>query len=270
MCKCAPPKSPFLSIAKHPLTTLLWQPMARPSIAVQILSPKAKMAEILAERPELSLLLEHTGMVLPVGEKTVEKLCLAHGIDTDLFLTLAALYSGETVIPPRDLPESALATIIRCLRNDHVYYLGEMYPAIREAILHLSAGETPGQASLVLQFFDDYFNEVKEHLSYEEQVAFPYMTSLFPSASETGNNRGSRDYSVQEYKTHHDDIEEKLNDLKHLLIRHLPAAGDQRIRRRILGLLAELERNLHIHSMIEDLILIPLVERIEKKQIPYQ
>lgn len=228
------------------------------------------MAEILSELPELILLLEHTGMTLPVGEKTLESLCRSHGIDTDVFLTLAALYSGEVVIPPQDLPESALVTIIRCLRNDHVYYLGEMYPAIREAILHLPARDSSGQTSLVLQFFDGYFNEVREHLSYEEQVAFPYMTSLALPASETGNNAVSRDYSVQEYKTHHDDIEEKLNDLKHLLIRHLPAAGDHRIRRRILALLAELERNLHIHSLIEDLILIPLVERMEKEQMHFQ
>ena len=72
------------------------------------------------------------------------------------------------------------------------------------------------------------------------------------------------EYSVKEYRLHHDDIEEKLNDLKNLLIKYLPQKNDQQIRRKLLFSLFEVEYDLNIHSQIEDTILIPLVEKMEK------
>ena len=75
----------------------------------------------------------------------------------------------------------------------------------------------------------------------------------------------NNDYSVIQYKDHHDDIEEKLNDLKNLLIKYLPINQDQIVRRKLLFLLSELEFDLKIHSDIEELILIPLTMRLEKK-----
>jgi regulator of cell morphogenesis and NO signaling len=70
-------------------------------------------------------------------------------------------------------------------------------------------------------------------------------------------------YSVVEYQEHRNDIEEKLNDLKSLLIKYLPPKNDQTIRRKLLFLLSELEYDLNIHSKIEELILIPLVVAME-------
>jgi regulator of cell morphogenesis and NO signaling len=74
---------------------------------------------------------------------------------------------------------------------------------------------------------------------------------------------GGKRYSVSEYKDHHNDIEEKLNDLKSLLIKYLPLKNDQPIRRKLLFSLFELEYDLNIHSQIEELILIPLVSKME-------
>ena len=71
-------------------------------------------------------------------------------------------------------------------------------------------------------------------------------------------------YSVTEYREHHNDIEEKLTDLKNLLIKYLPQKGDQQLRRKLLFCLFELEFDLKIHSQIEDSILIPLVEKMEQ------
>lgn len=71
-------------------------------------------------------------------------------------------------------------------------------------------------------------------------------------------------YSVTDYREHHSDIEEKLTDLKNLLIKYLPIRDDQQLRRRLLFNLFELEFDLAIHSEIEENMLIPLVEHMEK------
>jgi len=73
-----------------------------------------------------------------------------------------------------------------------------------------------------------------------------------------------RTYSVKEYQDHHNDIEEKLTDLKNLLIKYLPQKEDQQIRRKLLFSLFELEYDLNIHSRIEDNILVPLAELMER------
>ncbi len=70
---------------------------------------------------------------------------------------------------------------------------------------------------------------------------------------------------MAEYKEHHDDIEEKLDDLKNLLIEYLPLKEGRNMRRRLLFKLFELEHDLRIHSRIEDYILIPLVTSMEKR-----
>lgn len=118
---------------------------------------------------------------------------------------------------------------------------------------------------MVDKFFNDYFIEVKEHLNYENEVVFPYALDLINKNIKQKNKSDS--FNVLVYKEHHDDIEEKLADLKNLLIKYLPQENDQQLRRNLLFCLFELELDLNIHSQIEDLILIPLLEKIELQKI---
>jgi regulator of cell morphogenesis and NO signaling len=120
-----------------------------------------------------------------------------------------------------------------------------------------------GENGLVEQFFIEYFNEVKEHLDYENQVVFPYIINLSGKLENAAPNHKQAHYSVKEYREHHNDIQEKLNDLKSLLIKYLPRQNDLPLRRKLLFMLSELEYDLDIHSRIEDRILIPLVAEME-------
>jgi regulator of cell morphogenesis and NO signaling len=120
------------------------------------------------------------------------------------------------------------------------------------------------ETALVEKFYNEYFIEVKEHLLYENEIVHPYINELYNKIQDTAYNIKITKYSVTEYKTHHNDIEEKLNDLKSLLIKYLPLKNDINLRRKLLFSLYELEYDLHIHSQIEELILVPLVAEMEK------
>ena len=89
------------------------------------------------------------------------------------------------------------------------------------------------------------------------------MCGLWYAERSSKDGWRSQKYAVAEYQEHHNDIEEKLNDLKSLLIKYLPLKNDQSIRRNLLFRLFELEYDLNIHSQIEELILIPLVSKME-------
>ena len=227
-------------------------------------TPEMKMAEIITGNPYLLVMLEHLGINMEVREKSVEQICDENSISTELFQTISNMFSGFK--PPSGTKYSygTVQTIIKYLENSHRYYLKEKYPQIRHYISEINRLNTHAEILMIGTFFDKYFREVTEHLDYENEVVFPYVLSLneILAGKNSCNETGS--YSVTEYREHHDDIEEKLADLKNLLIKYMPQKDDQQIRRQLLLCLFELEYDLKIHSMIEESLLIPIVEEMER------
>lgn len=226
--------------------------------------PAVRMSELISENPYLMLMLEHFGIDLVVYDKTVTELCKENNVSETLFLSFANLFNGFKPSSTVEYSFADLKTIILFLKNSHLYYLEEKYPQIRNYITQMFEHNEQSAMVLVEKFFDQYFREVTEHLRYEDQVVFSYVNSLLECIEKKQSACLNGNYSVSVYQDHHDDIEEKLEDLKNLLLKHLPQNNDQQIRRKLLFSLFELEYDLSIHTQIEDKILIPLVEKIEQ------
>ena len=226
--------------------------------------PEARMAELVSENPYLMLMLEHFGIGLLVHDKTVRQICNENHVSEALFLTFANLFNGFQPSDTVTYSFTDLKTITLFLRNTHQYYLEEKYPQIRSYITQMF--ELNGQSAMLMveKFFDEYFAEVKEHLHYEDQIVFTYVNNLFDCFEKKQLACLPGNYSVSDYQEHHDNIEDKLEDLKNLLLKHLPLDNDQQIRRKLLFSLFELEYDLTIHTRIEDEIFIPLVEKMEQ------
>lgn len=224
--------------------------------------PEMKISNLIFENPSLLLLLEHLEIEFIVHEKTVKQLCETNNISEELFLLIANLYNGFQPTEIQNLTINDLSTIIKYLKNSHNYYENEKYPEIRNYLEQLRLQNNSGEIKLIEKFFDEYFNEVKEHLHYENLIAFPYFNKLLNKENANIEVHSER-YSVNEYQDHHSDIEYKLNDLKELLLKHVPIENDRVLRRKIIKSLCDLENDLNIHSTIEDTILIPLVSKVE-------
>jgi regulator of cell morphogenesis and NO signaling len=209
-------------------------------------------------------MLEHLGINMEVREKTVEQICNDNNIRTDLFLTIANLFNGYKPSAVIEYSYNDILSIIKYLENSHQYYLQEKYPQIRQYIEEINKINNHAEILMLGKFFDKYFLEVSEHLDYEDDVVFPYVLNLNNRLAQKSDENNVNSYSVTEYREHHNDIEEKLTDLKNLLIKYMPQKNDQQIRRKLLLCLFELEYDLNIHSQIEETILIPLVEQMEK------
>ncbi|HEY4787903.1 MAG TPA: hemerythrin domain-containing protein [Bacteroidales bacterium] len=227
------------------------------------LTPDVKMSDVILSNPYLMLLLEHFGIELPLQEKTMHEICCDNNINTELFLMFANLYNGNKYAPKSEFTYTDVLTIVNYLKNSHSYYSEEIYPNILGTIKKMYELNTHKEIALVEKFFGTYFNEVKEHLDYENKIVFPYIIELIRKIENPNYPIGHFKYSVDEYQDHHDDIEEKLDDLKNLLIKYLPQKDDQILRRKLLFSLFELDYDLNIHSQIEDLILVPLVAKME-------
>ncbi len=138
-----------------------------------------------------------------------------------------------------------------------------MYPQIKSYILKLQENHPEKELKLLEKFFNEYFTEVREHLDYEDNVAFPYFIKLLQNIDDGDT---PQEYSSIEYSEHHTDIELKLHDLKNLLLKYVKIDNDLDLRRKLFFALYELEYDLFVHSLIEESILIPSGVNIEKKE----
>lgn len=232
---------------------------SRPFLA----DPDTRITDLIDHHPALLLLLEHFDIDFATKGNTITQLCEQKEMSTDLFLTIAGLYSGR--IPPEPTPISPgdIPAIIRFLHASHQYYTEEKYPEISTFIGELVSLNEREEIRLVEQFFREYFNEVLQHLAYEEQIVFPYCLQIMGGSVQPSDVPAL--FSAREYQIHHTDIESKLTDLKSILLRHIPVDRDRVVRRKLLHSLYELEFDLHIHSQVEDQVLIPLIRQLEKQ-----
>lgn len=226
------------------------------------IKPSMRMLDLINENPSLLLLMEYFEIDHAVNDMTVQELCRKNKIDLDVFLIFSNLYNdfhpNLQEVMGTDLD---VQVIIKFLKNSHNYYKNDKYPEIKQYINQLYNHQNTTDVKRIEVFFNDYFNEVLEHLDYEDKVAFPYFKQL----SEQNVDIKKCVFSSNEYRVHHTDIETKLSDLKNLLLKHISLNKDYILRRKLLSALFELERNLNIHSIIEEVILLPLIEEIENK-----
>jgi len=226
-------------------------------------TPGLKISEIIPDNPYLLLFFEHFGITLPVKNKTIQTICDEHKLNSELVIWFANLFNGVSNVSEPELSFEDTRAIIHYLKNSHEFYSAEIYPEILDTIEHLAKINHSNEMDLVKKFFTEYFDEVTEHLDYENNVVFPYVLNLYERIKKGEQENQQKEYSVVEYRDHHNDIEEKLEDLKNLLIKYLPEKNDRILRRKLLFSLLELEYDLNVHSQIEEQILIPLVEKME-------
>lgn len=224
--------------------------------------PDNLITVLIKENPSLLLLLEHFEIDFCVEDKTVSQICSEYDLDLQAFLLIGNLYNDFF---PNDTDINAISNpeiLIRFLKNSHKFYKHDKYPEIKKCIGELKEKQNSENMRLIEQFFNSYFDEVQEHLNYEDEVAFPYFYRLIWNKGET-----KMEFSAREYLEHHTDIETKLDDLKNLLLKHIVLKEDLPLRRRFLHSLFELESDLRIHSVIEEKVLLPIVTKIETARV---
>ncbi|MGE4587606.1 MAG: hypothetical protein AB7D05_09715 [Mangrovibacterium sp.] len=224
-----------------------------------------KMSNLIFENPSFLVMMEHFDLDLTTQGKNVAQICMENQLNKAVFIGIANLYNGFNPEKIDHLETDDARVMIAFLKNSHQFYLNEKIPEIHGIIDQLFKNGTNERTEirLIEDFFTEYSREVKEHLDYEDEIAFPYFLELL---SPTGDPpKTKKKFSVKEYQDHHTDIETKLNDLKNLLVKHILLKDDRSLKRKLLINLFELEYDLNIHSVIEELMLIPLIKKIEER-----
>ena len=221
------------------------------------LRPAMKMAELLDLDFSLLGVFNRMGLPFGFGEATVAEVCAKAGVDAETFLLICRVYAFDGYRPTRELLNQAkVQDILDYLRGSHAYYMDVALPGLASALEKMSLPCNPRQQQVIRRFFADYKEELAKHFAYEENTVFPYVYAVLEHSGEGG-------FSIGEYEENHSNVEEKLEDLKNLVMKYIPASTDQQYAFQALILIFTLEYDLGKHTVIEDEILVPMVGRME-------
>ncbi|MBQ9878553.1 MAG: helix-turn-helix transcriptional regulator [Bacteroidales bacterium] len=220
-------------------------------------NPKMKMAALIESDCHLLPILSRLGMTSSFGEQTIEQTCDHYGIDAATFCLICNVYSSSGFKP--SAWEIALAKpddVVFYLHASHNYYLDSALTVLEPKLEELLKACTAKQSEAVRKFFSEYETELRSHFSFEEEKVFPYIKKLIGGGS-------SSDFNIDMFKDNHSNVDEKLGDLKSIIMKSLPDSCDGNLRLEILDLICHLQRDLARHTCVEEDVLIPLVRRME-------
>ena len=214
------------------------------------------MISLIRDNYDLLQALGSFGISLGFGDKTVKETCELNGVDTYTFLAVVNFtingygdYENDDAL--------SVPTLMHYLEASHAYYLDFQLPFIRRE-LEDSLDDRDSLAHLILRFYDEYAQEIRRHMMYEQKTLFPYVQSLL-------ENKAATDYSIETFSKHHGVADKKLRELKLLVIKYLPSDGLHN--NKLTATLHDIYDNeawLRQHAMVEDHIFVPAIRRLEK------
>lgn len=220
-------------------------------------SEKMKLVDMILSNAKLMYVFPRFGIKLGFGEKTISDICAEIGISVSLFLLVCKVYVNKDYQPTKEeLRSINIKELIAYLHNSHTDYQQVQIVNLSNKVLNVaySCGKS---GTILSRFFEEYVTEVKKHFAYEENIVFPYITAL----AEKGQKQ---DYNIGIYEENHTDIEEKLEDLKNILVKYVPET-DSIAHLEALRELFLFEDDLNRHAQIEDRILVPVALELEKE-----
>lgn len=216
-----------------------------------------RMISLIADNYDMLQSLGRFGINLGFGDKTVREVCEEQNVDTCTFLAVVN-FSMNGNAPVSDNDRLSIPTLLHYLEASHEYYLNFELPFIRRELKE-ALDDTDNLARLILRLYDEFADEVRVHMEYEEQNVFPYVEGLLDG------NVDDR-YDIDTFSKHHDQIDMKLRELKNIIIKYLPS--DSRSNNQLIATLHDLYSNeewLKQHARIEDEMFIPVIRNLENK-----
>lgn len=225
----------------------------------KIYKPTDKMSDLICENYTLLQVLSRFGVSLGFGDKTVQEVCEMNEVDCTTFLAVVNFLTEENNRMQDHLKDISLVTLMNYLKQAHSYFLDFQLPTIRKKLIEAIDCSTQNEiAFLIIQFFDDYVNEVRKHMEYENEQVFTYVNALL-------HGKQSGEYNISVFARHHNQINAKLTELKNIIIKYYPANGDNQLLNATLFDIFSCEEDLASHNRVEDYLFVPAIMELEKE-----
>ena len=196
-----------------------------------------KMAELLESNPSLIGVFTRMGFTFGYGDASVSDVCQRAGIDPETFLVICRVYSRDDYRPSgEELEKADLSVIVKYLSLSHTYYMDVAMKDLAAGLGRMIVPCGEDTQKVIWKFFTGFKEELQKHFLYEEESVFP--------------NIGSLDAGIPDED--HSGVEESLEDLKSLVMNHLPAEADQREAYKVLSGISSLQDDIRKHILLEE------------------
>jgi regulator of cell morphogenesis and NO signaling len=231
---------------------------------MKIFTPADKMASIVHSNYNVLPIINRLGVRLGLKDKTVAEVCESNGINASFFLAIVNTYVNSDYFPEEELQSFPPVLIVDYLQKTHQYYIN--YELLKiEGLLTQMLSDCEGDCGnlkLIHDFFRNYQVELIYHIADEENRVFPYILKLLES-----KQREPKGYSILKFEKEHSNVEEKLSDLRNLIVKYIEPKYNDNYCNEFLIALDRFETDIKDHARIEDKILVPMVLKIES-QLP--
>ncbi|HJN06744.1 MAG TPA: hemerythrin domain-containing protein [Bacteroidales bacterium] len=235
-----------------------------------LLEKDMKLADVIHHDYNLIPVISRFGIMLGFGDASIENICEKNQINTDFFLIILNAFHDPQYLDNNYLQSFSVKLLIDYLKKTHDYYLLNKIPEIEGLISEMASESEVDKEShkLLEKFFEEYKYELIKHIEKEENRVYPYVLDLESAVTDKTVSptliSRIKEYSITSFEDEHDNVEEKLMDLKNIIIKYLPASKNQHSLYKLLKELTVLEKDLGDHARIEDLVLVPKVQILEK------
>ena len=228
-----------------------------------------KMADLIQSDFELLAVVQRLKIPFGFKGKSIETVCRDQAINLDFFLNLVRWFHERDSFPGETLMDYPVKCLVGYLRSTHACYVKYQIPRIESEIMELEMNDHArgGNMELMLKFFREYIAEFTSHIELEEQEVFPYILRLEENLQAKQASPGfwdlSQQYSIRHFLEEHSDIEEKLSDLRNILLKYMASPSDNCSFTNVLIEIFRLGKDLDDHTLLENKVLIPQVLKME-------
>ena len=181
-----------------------------------------KMSDLICENYNLLLVMSRFGLSLGFGDQTVQQVCERQGVHTGTFLAVVNFMDGECCVSEEFHDQISVEALMEYLKQAHSYFLDYNLPVIRRRLIDAIDCSQDDVAFLILKFYDEYVNEVRAHMGYENEVVFKYVNALL-QGEDTGR------YNIGVFVARHNQIETKLTELKNIIVKYYPSRANNNL-----------------------------------------
>jgi regulator of cell morphogenesis and NO signaling len=237
---------------------------------MELFNETNKLAAVIHKDHTLLPVINRLGAKLGFGDLTIGELCAKEGLDMTFFVEILNVFHNENYFPRRKLLDFSVTIVIDYLLKTHRYYLEYVMPE-QERLIDLFLTDCVNgckENELIRKFYNTFREEFISHVSFEEEKVFPYIITLNGIILNSRRKDTLSDqwlgFTIKGFEKEHGNMDEKMFDLKNIIIKYLPPNYDLNVGNSLLSNLFMFEKDLKNHARIEDKILVPKVKQLEK------
>lgn len=212
-----------------------------------------RLSDIIVQSVEVVPVLTRFGIRLGTGECTVGEAAERQGLDVGFLLAILNTFVNDEYFP-EDTLKSFCADTVRYIADAHRYYEEFHFPNIeRHFSLLMRASGPDNNLPLMLAFFNDFKRDLIERYRNDMSTWIPALVDNVGGSAEPVARFDVDDSAA---------IDDRMNDLKLMYVKHLSGDTDPNLCYAVLTAISNLERDLRQNDRIRDRILIPLYRRL--------